>query len=107
MSGLQFCPETERWGEGAALDLLGTSWDSNQMTFQISDWKDYFNRFSIQAHSPPVTAFHMSYPAFMTAGEALSVFYATVTAAVKSAVTIIFRSSFYFTIKGFKYEHVW
>ena len=39
--------------------------------------------------------------------EALRVFYATVTAAVKSAVTIIFRSSFYFAIKGFKYENVW
>ena len=49
------------WGSGReALDLMGTSWDSNQMTFQISDWKYYFNRFSIQEHSPPVTAFHMS-----------------------------------------------
>lgn len=112
MSGLQFCSETERLGVGwggsrEALDLMGTSWDSNQMTFQISDWKDYFNRFSIQEHSPSVTAFHMSYPAFIMALEVLTVFYATVTAAVKPAVTIIFRSSFYFTIKGFKYEHVW
>ena len=112
MSGLQFCPETERLGRGGARSreaphLMWTSWDSNQMTFKISDWKDYFDRFSIQEHSPPVTAFHTSYPAFIMAVEALTVFYATVTAAGKSAVAIIFRSSFYFTIKGFKYEHVW
>lgn len=52
-------------------------------------------------------AFHMSHPAFIMAVETPAVFYTIVTAAVKSAVTTSFRSSFYFTVKGFKYEHLW
>lgn len=49
----------------------------------------------------------MSYPAFVIAVDATTVFYISVTVAVKSAGTIILRSSFYFIIKDFKYERNW
>lgn len=69
MSGLQFCPETERGRAGAAAGKLCT-WcrppgTRTRWPLKSPDWKDYFDRFSIQEHSLPVIAFHLSYPAFV------------------------------------------